>query len=141
MLDKVNKCVIVHQGDEIVFFTNGTRSKTTKSIPTIYHDIKTICHISFSIYLILDPYTHRRTTKFPKAELEAFLPLILRVRDCLEERFEKPQMGMNLLPNQKTIVQLSLDFFNKITARQHVDREELVEFCRKVTPFIRENMR
>lgn len=141
MQDKVNKCVIVHQGDEIIFFTNGSRTKTSKSIPTVYHDLKTICHIAFSIYLILDPYTHRRTTRFPISELESFLPSILRVRKALPERFTKPQLGMNLLPIQIKIVDICLDFYRTIVASQHVNREDLVQFCQLTTPYIRENMR
>lgn len=71
-----------------MFFNHGARSEPVSIVPQIYVDLKSVSHIPFSLYLILDPFSQKRTTQFPTAQLQDFKRDLDRIQDILVPRFQ-----------------------------------------------------
>lgn len=133
---------IVSDSSSLVFFVNGIRSEPVSIVSQDFLDLKSVAHIPFSLYLILDPFSHERTNVFPSEELKEFKQLFHDVYQIIGPRFRWTKyFGKDLLPIQENIMNITLEFFNYVMNKQGVTRPELVEFCRKQQPFIKENIK
>jgi len=140
LAERVNQCVIVCQPDQITFFQSGKIWKENISIiPQLYEDLKTVSHIPFTIYLLVDPFSQGRTADFPIHDLKDFYRLVRKAEMNLQDLFSKANPA--ILQNQIELIKPCVSFMEDLMEKRSVRREDLIQFARDATPYIKENFR
>ncbi|CAF0851918.1 unnamed protein product [Didymodactylos carnosus] len=119
--------LIILNGDFAILSHNKQRIEE-KVIPKLYHDLKTISHIPFNIYLLLIFDVKHKLSTNKTVELKQYLKDLRHIRLQLN-KFDFHSHKMD--KNQYQIIDLSIDYIRNILKTKRIDNNNLNEFCIK----------
>ncbi|UJR28582.1 hypothetical protein I4U23_009815 [Adineta vaga] len=114
--------LIICNGDNIILNYRGQRFEE-QVIPKLYHDLKTISHIPFKIYLTL-MFNTGNISENNSIELQRYLESIHRIRKSLH-------FSNDSLQNQYDIIDLSIKYLEGILSTKFVHENQLRKFCQQ----------
>ncbi|CAF1250983.1 unnamed protein product, partial [Adineta steineri] len=121
-LISITNPLIICNGDDVIIIHRGKRYQE-QVIPKLYHDLKSISHIPFKIYLTVmfnlgtlsdDNYT----------ELKQYLQDIRSIRNSI-------QFPIDIQQTQYDIIDLSIEYLETILKTKFIDQTQLNEFCQQ----------
>ncbi|CAF4040301.1 unnamed protein product [Adineta steineri] len=121
-LISITNPLIICNGDNVIIIHRGKRYQE-QVIPKLYHDLKSMSHMPFKIYLTVmfnlgtlsdDNYT----------ELKQYLQDIRSIRNSM-------QFPTDIQQTQYDIIDLSIEYLETILKTKFIDQTQLNEFCQQ----------
>lgn len=125
---------LIVSGDIFTLLRNGKRIEANVGTP-IYDPVKTIAHVPLAIYVTLTPGDG------PVEEDR--LKTLVRLRELIppaEDSLDTLKLSAATLGRQKEIVTHSVAFLDHVVATRSCGRSSLVEFTRRMTPLVMQNV-
>jgi hypothetical protein len=125
---------LIANGDTFTLLENGRRLQANVGTAT-YDPLKTIAHIPLAIYVALTPGDGAIDDARLKtlAQLRELVPPAASSLDTLK-------LPASVLARQERIVASSLAFLDGAIARRNFARSQLLEFTRRMAPFLMQNV-
>lgn len=131
---------VVYATAESVTFVHRGQETVVSVIPRIYHNVKTISHVPFAIYLFLfDPSSsHRNVTSSELETLKSYLSELHRMRKLIT--ISDFLSDEKLLRRQYNILDQSVDYLRSVIRSKYLNRTALKHFCHKAQRSFSENV-
>jgi hypothetical protein len=129
--------IIVADFDRLILYRNGL-TETNRSIPAIYHALKTVAHVPFGIYLSVEPCTRivaGPVSESVKNNLKSFLEKIQTVERFLPEASFSPEQ----IARQRSILEACEAYLTKVVSTRTASRVELLSFVHRVATLVLAN--
>ena len=123
--------LIICNADNVVIIHRGKRFEEQVT-PKLYHDLKSISHIPFKIYLTLLLDNEHLSDEIHN-ELEQYLRELHSQRKSLEFPAE-------ILQTQYEIIDLSIEYLQEILKTKLIDRNRLKTFCQQAHNLFSKNI-
>lgn len=122
-------------GSSLYLHRAGQKADSQRVIPTIYHALKDVTHVPFTIYLRLSPLVDATLSGEQIGQLQALNDMISSAEDALQTG------GFNQVQTerQKQILDGSKAFIQEVVALKHVDRTSLGKFALTMSPLMLQN--
>jgi len=130
-LISITNPLIICNGDNATIIFRGNRYEE-QVIPKIYHDLKSISHIPFKIYLTV-MFESENLSKNNYLELEQYLKDIRILRKSI-------QFPSDIQKNQYDIIDLSIEYLLVILETKLIDQIQLKTFCQQAQILFSINM-
>ena len=114
--------LIICNGDNATIVFRGSRYEE-QITPKLYHDLKSISHIPFKIYLTV-MFEDGQLSEKNYGELKQYLQDIHSLRDTI-------QFPSDIQQNQYDIIDLSVEYLRKILKTKYIDQSDLKTFCQQ----------
>lgn len=114
--------LIICNGDNAIIIHRGQRYEE-QIIPKLYHDLKTISHIPFKIYLTI-MFDLENLSENNYFELKQYLQDIRLIRNSI-------QFSEDIQNIQYDIIDLSIEYLRTILKTKLIDQMKLKRFCRQ----------
>jgi hypothetical protein len=114
--------LIICNRDDAIIIHRGQRFQE-QVIPKLYHDLKSISHIPFKIYLTV-MFNSGNLTKDNYIELKQYLQDIRSIRNSI-------QFPLHIQKTQYEIIDLSIEYLQRILKTKFIDEIQLKDFCRQ----------
>ena len=129
------KPTILLIGNDAILIGEAKRD-TQRMLEPIYHDLKTIAHIPFAVYLMLVNKTDVKLSKSTLEGISSFRNLMTDVHKALPERnFSKEQ-----ITTQEIILKMSFKFIDQVLNQEQVSTQELSHFILSNRPYFEKNI-
>lgn len=121
LISLIDPLIICH-GDNATIIFRGRRYEE-QITPKLYHDLKSISHIPFTIYLNV-MFENGNITKENHRELKQYLRDIRSLRNRIEFPSDMQQ-------NQYDIIDLSIEYLRTILKTKFIDQRKFKKFCQQ----------
>ncbi len=122
-------------GSSLILHHGGQQPDSQRVLPNIYHALKDVTHIPFTVYLRLSPLVGTSLSDEQIGQLQVLNALIAAAEAALQTGgFSDVQTE-----RQKHILDGSKAFIQSIVATKHVDRTSLDDFARTMSPLMLQN--
>eukprot|EP01102_Stenamoeba_stenopodia_P007804 TRINITY_DN2204_c0_g1_i1.p1 TRINITY_DN2204_c0_g1~~TRINITY_DN2204_c0_g1_i1.p1 ORF type:complete len:375 (+),score=91.49 TRINITY_DN2204_c0_g1_i1:60-1127(+) len=125
--------------DTLITYLEGQRTVDGPLTPDIYTSLKSVAHVAFATFTILDPVAQindgaldAKTTEI----ITQYLDLVYEAYPTLPQKFD----NATVLERQYQIVNTSIEFLNTVLHTKNASYPLLVEFARSLTPLIQLNI-
>jgi hypothetical protein len=122
-------------GSSLLLHHAGQQPDSQRVLPTIYHALKDVTHVPFTIYLRLSPLVGAPLSDEQTGQLQTLDTKIAAAEDALQTG------GFNdvQLERQKRILDGAKAFVQGVVAAKGVDRKSLDDFAREMSPLMLQN--
>jgi len=127
--------IILVEGDDLVLLHKG-KSTPAKVVPTLYHTLKTVCHVPLAVYVMLLREADHRLGDGSLTELRAYREKLIKAEAFLQSR----GLSKESLARQEEITRATLSFLDCVLSHKRVDSDELTKFARGLKPQILANV-
>ena len=114
--------LIICNGDNAIIIHHGERFEE-QVIPKLYHELKSISHIPFKIYLTV-MFNTGNLSEDNYIELKQYLEDIRSIRNSI-------QFPSDIQKTQYKIIDLSIEYLQIILKTKFIDKIQLNEFCQQ----------
>lgn len=104
-------------------------------LPTIYHSLKDVTHVPFTVYLELAPMVSLQISDTQIGQLQHLTTEIV----AAEKALATGEFSQEQLSRQKQILEASNALLQTVIADKHIDREKLDGFAHSVAPLMLRN--
>ena len=126
--------VIVVSGSTLTLYRGGQPEDKPVVIPKIYHELKAIAHLPFTLYLALAPEVGSERTL--PADLTALLESLSRHVVATREALAETGLSPVQLARQRVVLRDSLDLVAQVTTSKRVESWRLREYAAKMGPLL-----
>ena len=130
LISQINPLIIC-DGDNATIIFRGKRYEE-QIIPKLYHDLKSISHIPFKIYLTV-MFEKGNLSGENDRELKQYLQAIRSLRNSV-------QFPLDMQQNQYDIIDLSIEYLETILKTKSIDQAELETFCQQARTLFSNNI-
>jgi hypothetical protein len=122
-------------GSSLILHHAGEQPDSQRVLPTIYHALKDVTHVPFTIYLRLSPLVGAPLSDEQIGQLQALSTRIAAAEDALQTG------GFNdvQLDRQKRILDGAKAFVQGVVATKSVNRQSLDDFASTMSPLMLQN--
>jgi len=129
--------LIVADFDSLILYWDGL-AETNRSIPDIYHALKTVAHVPFGIFLRLNAYAEDSPIPLPEPVIDNLKTYQAHIEKAatslLEAGFSSTQLA-----RQQAILGECKAYLTNVLLSGVTSRKELMTFTHKVAPWILKN--
>jgi hypothetical protein len=118
--------VIMLMGDDLVLVKEDLRD-TQRVVPRVYHELKSIAHVPFAIYLKLIYSTDQTLSKTQVRDLRNYCDLI----DASMKQLSVSQLSEEQVSTQSEILKEAKSFLKKVIRESKTGHSDLVDFTHR----------
>jgi hypothetical protein len=129
--------LIVADFASLTLYWNGA-AETNRSVPDIYHALKTVAHVPLGIYLRVDPCANNAEASIPDAVLQGLKEYQDQI-DLAETSLSQAGFSQSQLVRQERILSACKAYLTKVIRTTRSPRKELISFTQTLGPLMLEN--
>lgn len=135
-IQQQSKPVIFQIGSSLFLEKSDGTSEKASAVGPLYHELKSVSHIPFTLYIILIPYIDQQLPQKIINNLSGYKDLLQAAKESLPHQgFSEEQLA-----RQFSIVQNSEALLSRAIEKKMVKRQTLKDFTRQQASFIKSNL-